>query len=395
MKKDLRFLANIKTTVLGGVILPLLLASCGGDKHRTLVVVDEPLPGDVKGYALPARDVDCGKLYVVCYDKGGLCSYLNPNDTLKIELLDVNGVNANDDDRYEYGADLYITDYQDPHSCGGYDDDRFRKWCLRVDLSDSTRNMLLARRAKDPKGVFYVNSCLKKDNDSLKIANLMLSKLASKKSDDRINYINEIQINGTPTEKNILKKILKSVKFKNDQTVVDAGISKQLGKYWRDKKRDILDTVTVVRVYTESRSMVDNNVDRHYSSSDEEKGVHLRAAGKGYLGVGKSSSYVSDNEERLDEKGLRLKAAAKGKLGVGTSASHVASDEKASIKIYEGKILSVVAKDKNGYTYNFSLAPEMNCQVGDKIVLEYFGRVADNNGYRDQILIHDIIYKSR
>lgn len=404
MKKDLKFLAHLKTTLFGSMVFPLLLASCSnGDKHRTLIVVDEPLPTDVKGYALPARDVNCGKLYVVYYDQDGLCSYLKPKDTLNIELLRV-GFQKHDDDRYESGTDLYITDYQDPVSCGAYtktrcgyeyNKERFRQGFLRVDLSDDTKDMLLDRQATDTKGIFYVNGCLRTANDSLKIANTMLAKLASKTSGDRASYINDIQTNGTQTEKTILNKILKSVKFADNQTGVDARSSKQLGKHWSDNKHNNLDTLTVIRVYTESRSIVDNSAEHHYSSDNEEKGVHVSGAAKGKVGIGKSSSYVSDDEKKLEEKGVHVGAAAKGKVGIGKSASHVSSDEKSTIKMYDGKIVSVVAKDKNGKTYNFSLTPEMNCKVGDKIVLEYFGRIASNNGYRDQILIHDIIYKNR
>lgn len=405
MKKDLKFLANLKTTLFGSMVFPLLLASCSGnDKHRTLVVVDEPLPSDVKGYALPARDVDCGKLYVVCYDQDGLCSYLKPKDTLNIELLNVRFNDHSAVHSYEHGRDLYITDYQNPHACGAYTEtrcgyeynkERFRQGFLRVDLSEDTKNMLLDRSAKDTQGVFHVNGCLRNTNDSLKIANTILTKLASKTSGDRASYINDIQTNGTQTEKTILNKILKSVKFADNQTGVDARSSKQLDKNWSDNKHNNLDTVTVVRVYTESRSIVDNSVEHHYSSDNEEKGVHISAAAKGKAGVGKSYSYVSDDEEKLEEKGVHVGAAAKGKLGIGKSASHVSADEIFSTKMYDGNIVSVVAKDKNGKTYNFSLTPEMNCKVGDKIVLEYFGRIASNNGYRDQILIHDIIYKSR
>ena len=404
MKKDLKFLTNLKTTLCGGMLLPLLLASCGSKENRTLVVVDEPLPSDVKGYALPARDVDGGKLYVVCYDKDGLCSYLKPHDTLNIKLLNVRFNDHSAVHSYERGADLYITDYQNPHACGAYTEtrcgyeynkDKFRQWCLRVDLSEDTKNMLLDRSAKDTQGVFHVNGCLRNTNDSLKIANTILTKLASKTSGDRASYINEIQTNGTQTEKTILNKILKSVKFVNNQTGVDAGSSKQLGKHWSDNKHNNLDTLTVIRVYTESRSTVDNSTDRHYSSASEEKGVHLKAAGKGKVGIGKSSAYVSGNETKSEENGVHVGAEAKGKLGIGKSASQFSSDEKSTTKMYNGKIVSVVAKDKNGKTYNFSLTPEMNCKVGDKIVLEYFGRIAGNNGYRDQILIHDIIYKTR
>ena len=48
----------------------------------------------------------------------------------------------------------------------------------------------------------------------------------------------------------------------------------------------------------------------------------------------------------------------------------------------------------NGYTYTFELEPEMNCKVGDQIVLDYFGRVADAARFFDKVLVQNIIYKS-
>ena len=135
-----------------------------------------------------------------------------------------------------------------------------------------------------------------------------------------------------------------------------------MGQYLTDTKGSIRDTATIVKVYKERRKSLEGTA--NYTSISNGTG------GGGGLVIG----------------------VIGGAGGGGVSSSN--ANGSAVLSGNDKMIQTVIAKDQYGYTYTFELEPEMNCKVGDQIVLDYFGRVADAARFFDKVLVQNIIYKS-
>ena len=136
-----------------------------------------------------------------------------------------------------------------------------------------------------------------------------------------------------------------------------------MGQYLTDVDGCIRDTATVVRVYKERRGVLNGNANYTSASRGSSGGGGLMLGGIG--------------------------------IGAGGSSSSSSADGNANLSGRDGMVQSVVAKDKYGYTYTFAIEPEMDCHVGDKVILDYYGRVSCAKGYFDKVLINNIIYKER
>lgn len=176
-----KHLINIKKSLIGGLVLPLLMTACGS-KSKTLVITDEPIPQKPTNFlqhksdfSVAARDTKDGHLHVISYNANSLCSFLNPGDTLEIDFVD-----NNNKDYYEGGCELVVTDYQTREyesviekpeqicNSNGCTPLAYHDIKIYVYLSDKTTQKMVDRRATKVKGLLSVNDSLRNTIDSLK-----------------------------------------------------------------------------------------------------------------------------------------------------------------------------------------------------------------------------------
>lgn len=207
-RNNLRYVVNIKNSLLYGLVFSLMMTACGR-KSKTMIVTDEALLGNTKGFAIAARDINDGKLHTVRYADGALCSYLEPGDTLTIDFIQARGIKSTsairiaDETYYDKGDELVVSDHQISGS-------RFpASNQIYVYLSDETRQKLLSKRANGKKSLLYINDSLKNANERL------TQQLLAKNTVSKETKIVNTQNNRTDSEKIV---VLVPVKQKQDAT---------------------------------------------------------------------------------------------------------------------------------------------------------------------------------
>ena len=373
-------LVNTKSHLFGTLLLSVLMASCCCDQNdqsagkkveygQKLVVVNEPIPSEINEPAVVMRALKDGKLRVLSYDKDdALWSFFKYGDTAVIS----NWEPYWDDDQFDlkhfYTSD-YSVSYEDTKSMWK------KEKILYVNFSEKTKSMLLERRSKN-----YLTT------QEIEIANTIMTQMLAMNPGQRKNYIDNIQNNGTDTQKKCLQYTLESVQYEkdiiewaetkerlaeqkeiqqkqeNESRILKSKKDGTLGQYLTDTKGSIRDTATIVKVYKERRKSLEGTANYTSISNGTGSGGGLVIGGIG------------------------------GASGGGVSSSN--ANGSAVLSGNDKMIQTVIAKDQYGYTYTFELEPEMNCKVGDQIVLDYFGRVADAARFFDKVLVQNIIYKS-
>lgn len=373
-------LVNTKSYLFGTLLLSVLMASCCCDQNdqsaekkveygQKLVVVNEPIPSEINEPAVVMRALKDGKLHVLSYDKDdALWSFFKYGDTAVISNWEPYRDLDLFDLKHFYTSD-YPVSYEDKKSMWK------KEKILWVNFSEKTKSMLLERRSKN-----YLTT------QEIEIANTIMTQMLAINPGQRENYIDNIQNNGTDTQKKCLQYALESVQYEkdiiewaatkkrlakqneiqqkqeNESRILKSKKDGTLGQYLTDTKGSIRDTATIVRVYKERRKSLEGTA--NYTSISNGMG------GGGGLVIG----------------------VIGGAGGGGVSSSN--ANGGAVLSGNDKMIQTVIAKDQYGYTYTFELEPEMNCKVGDQIVLDYFGRVADAARFFDKVLVQNIIYKS-
>lgn len=144
---------------------------------------------------------------------------------------------------------------------------------------------------------------------------------------------------------------------------------KRKGTLWQyidSENVTIRDTVTVVRVYNEMQ--LNGGLNGVFNSSSQTQPINGVGA-RGFWKFGSGRAHISG--------------------GGGTSSANGGLSGNIN---YSGHG-AVVARDKYGYQYTFSADPMMQVKTGDKIVLDYYGRIHTNDGYIDRVKLLNIKYR--
>jgi len=159
---------------------------------------------------------------------------------------------------------------------------------------------------------------------------------------------------------------IREAERQKNRTIVQCKRNGTLWQYIDSVNVTIKDTVTVVRVYKE---------------------MQLKGDLKGTYN---SSSYTQPIEG-VGPRGIFKFGEGRGHISGGGGQSNAKGSLNGNID-YSGHG-AVVARDKYGYQYTFPTDPMMQVKAGDKIVLDYYGRIHTNNGYIDNVKILNVKYR--
>lgn len=145
-----------------------------------------------------------------------------------------------------------------------------------------------------------------------------------------------------------------------NRTIIQHKRNGTLWQYIDSLNVAIKDTVTIVRVYKEKQ--LKGGLEGSYNSKSYTQPIE-GVGPRGFWRFGSGRGHIS---------GGGGQSIANGNLnGYIDYSSHGA----------------VVARDKYGYEYVFPADPMMQFKAGDKVFLEYYGRVHNDNGYMDRIKV--------
>ena len=158
-------------------------------------------------------------------------------------------------------------------------------------------------------------------------------------------------------------------KFKQAQEIRQHKRTGTLWQYIAENKTTLIDTVRIIRVYSEKR--FDLGGDVSYSSSHNSS-QHGGGGGGAVIG-GIGGGYIDPIEGQSSGS-----ASGRGQI----SANYKSAN-------------AVVAQDRYGYTYTLPVDPMMDLKKGDKIVIEYMGRRTTETGYFDAVKMLQVMYQNQ
>jgi hypothetical protein len=161
----------------------------------------------------------------------------------------------------------------------------------------------------------------------------------------------------------------KQRKFKQAQEIRQHKRNGTLWQYITENDTTLIDTVRIVRVYSEKR--FDLGGDISYSSS--HSGSQHGGGGGGAIIGGIGGGHINPIEGQSSGS-----ASGRGQI----SANYKSAN-------------AVVAQDRYGYTYTLPVDPMMDLRKGDKIVIEYMGRRITETGYFDIVKMLQVMYQNQ
>lgn len=156
---------------------------------------------------------------------------------------------------------------------------------------------------------------------------------------------------------------IREAERQRNRTIVQHKRNGTLWQYIDSVNVTIKDTATVVRVYNEMQ--LKGGLNGNYNSSSYTQPIE-GVGPRGILKFGEGRGHIS---------GGGGQSSAKGSLNGNID--------------YSGHG-AVVARDKYGYEYTFPVDPMMQIKASDRVFLEYYGRVHNNNGYMDRVKVLNV-----
>lgn len=161
----------------------------------------------------------------------------------------------------------------------------------------------------------------------------------------------------------------KQRKFKQAQAIRQHKRNGTLWQYITENDTTLIDTVRIVRVYSEKRFDLDGDIS--YSSS--HSGSQHGGGGGGAIIGGIGGGHINPIEGQSNSS-----ASGRGQINANYKSAN-----------------AVVAQDKYGYTYTLPVDPMMDLRKGDKIVIEYMGRKTTETGYFDMVKMLQVMYQTQ
>ena len=161
----------------------------------------------------------------------------------------------------------------------------------------------------------------------------------------------------------------KQRKIKLAQTIRQHKRNGTLWQYVAENKTTLIDTVRIIRIYSEKRFDLGGGVSYSSSHNSSQQG----GGGGGAVIGGIGGGYIDPIEGQSSGS-----ASGRGQI----SANYKSAN-------------AVVAQDRYGYTYTLPVDPMLDLKKGDKIVIEYMGRRTTETGYFDMVKMLQVMYQSQ